>query len=175
MEEPSETPSADPLTEDYHQDPLLTFAHDTLSQPEILDSPDIAQLLSVNKSTTQKDSKHIAKVHRQFAFARANKADTQLIDRGTNGHITGSNMHVLPEMAHKINTVGIHNHELTGLPIVTTSVVLQTNQGPIIGIFHEYAHLGKGSSIHASGQLKWFHTQVNNVPRLLVGNNTCHP
>ena len=67
----------------------------------------------------------------------------------------------LQETALKINTVGINHHELTGLPIVTASVVLQTNWGPIVGIFHEYAHLGKESSIHASGQLEWFHTQVN--------------
>ena len=59
-------------------------------------------------------------------------------------------MCVLQETAHKINTVGINHHELTGLPIVTASVVLQTNWGPIVCIFHEYAHLGKGSSIHAS-------------------------
>ena len=85
VEEMFETPSADPPTKDHHQDPLLAMVHDSLSQPEISDSSDIAQLLSVNKSTTQKDSKCIAKLHRQYVFARVNKAATELIDRGTNG------------------------------------------------------------------------------------------
>ena len=61
IEEMSESPSTDPTTEDLHQDPLLTMVHDSQSQPEISNSSDIAQLLSINKSTTR----HIAKVHRQ--------------------------------------------------------------------------------------------------------------
>ena len=36
-----------------------------------------------------------------------------------------------------------------------------TSQGKVIGIFNEYAHLGKGSSIHSSGQLEWFKTHVD--------------
>ena len=52
----SETPSDEPSTEDHHQDPLLVMVHDSLSQIEILDSADIAPILSINQSTTQKDS-----------------------------------------------------------------------------------------------------------------------
>ena len=58
----------------------------------------------------------------------------------------------------KINVVGINDPELTGLIIVTDAVALDVKKGPFIGIFHEYAHLGKGNSIHASGQLEWFKT-----------------
>ena len=36
-----------------------------------------------------------------------------------------------------------------------------TSQGKVIGIFNEYAYLGKGSSIHSSGQLEWFKTNVD--------------
>ena len=42
-------------------------------------------------------------------------------------------------------------------------MMLQTSamsQGKVIGIFHEYAYLGKGSSIHSSGQLEWIKTNV---------------
>ena len=85
VEEPYETPSAEQPTEDLHQDLFVALVHVSLSQLEILDSSDIAQLLSVNKSSTDKDSKCIAKVHRQYLFGRANKAATQLINRGTNG------------------------------------------------------------------------------------------
>ena len=89
---------------------------------------------------------------------------------GANAGIARSDMHVLQEMACKINIVGINDHGLTGLPIVTAFMVLQTNWGLIAGIFHEYAHLGKVSSIHASGQHSIL--TLMNTPRLLVVNNT---
>ena len=60
----------------------------------------------------------------------------------------------------KINIVGIDDHELTGLNVVTAAALLDTQKGPIIGVFHEYAHLGKGRSIHAAGQMEWFNCQV---------------
>ena len=132
--------TSEPPPEDLHQDPLLTMVHDLLSQAEICDSSNIAQLLSVIKSTTCNDSRFTAKVNRQYSFARANKAATQLNNRGANGGLARSNMHVLKEMSHKINVVGINNHELTGLPLVTNSMVLHTNCVPIMGIFHEYSH-----------------------------------
>ena len=143
VDELFETPSADPPTEYIHQDPLLTMAHDSLRQPEILDSSDITQLLSLTKSTTHKDSEHTTKVNRQYVFARANKAATQCINRGANASLSRSDMCLLQEMSHKMNVVGINDHELTALPIFTASVILQTNLGPIVGISHEYSHLGQ--------------------------------
>ena len=78
-------------------------------------------------------------------------------------------MHVLQETAHKINIVGINDHEWTGLNIVIAPVALQANQGPVVGIFHEYAHLRKGSFIHASSQLKWFHTHIDECSKIVGG------
>ena len=82
---------------------------------------------------------------------------------------SGSDMHMLHQIHCKINVVGINDHELTWLNIVTAAVVLVTNKGPVIGIFHEYAHLGKGSSIHAYGQLDWFKTQVDDCSKVVGG------
>ena len=48
-----------------------------------------------------------------------------------------------------------------GLDVVTAATLLNTSQGKVIGIFNEYAYLGKGSSIHSSDQLKWFKTNVD--------------
>ena len=45
--------------------------------------------------------------------------------------------------------------------MVTAATPLNTSQGKIIGIFNEYTYLGKGSSIHSSGQLEWFQTNVD--------------
>ena len=61
----------------------------------------------------------------------------------------------------KINIQGIDNHEVTGLDVVTAATLLNTSQGKVIGIFNEYAYLGKGSSIHSSGQLEWFKINVD--------------
>ena len=45
--------------------------------------------------------------------------------------------------------------------MVTAATFLNTSLGKVIGIFNEYAYLGKGSSIHSSGQLEWFKTNVD--------------
>ena len=45
--------------------------------------------------------------------------------------------------------------------MVTAAAVLDTQKSPIIGIFHEYAQLGKGKSIHAAGQMEGFKCKVD--------------
>ena len=84
-----------------------------------------------------------------------------MVDRGANGGLAGSDMHVIHKTHRKINIQGIDNHEVTGLDVVTAATLLNTSQGKVIGIFNEYAYLGKGSSIHSSGQLEWFKTNVD--------------
>ena len=76
-----------------------------------------------------------------------------MIDRGANGGLAGADMSALQKTHRKINIVGIDDHELTGLDVVTAAALLDTQKGPIIGIFHEYAYLGKDRSIHAAGQM----------------------
>ena len=66
----------------------------------------------------------------------------------------------------------IDDHELTGLNVVTAAILLDTQKGPIIGVSHEYAHLGKGSSIHAAGQMDWFNCQVDDRSKLVVGTQS---
>ena len=70
-------------------------------------------------------------------------------------------MRVIHKTHRKINISGIDNHEVTGLDVVTAATLLNTSLGKVIGIFNEYAYLGKGSSIHSSGQLEWFKTNVD--------------
>ena len=81
-----------------------------------------------------------------------------MVDHGANGGLAGSDMCVLHKTHRKINIQGIDNHEVTGLDVVTGATLLITSQGKVIGIFNEYAYLGKGLSIHSSGQLEWFKT-----------------
>ena len=84
-----------------------------------------------------------------------------MVDPGANGGLAGSDMRVIHKPHRKINIQGIDNHEVTGLDVVTAATLLNTSQGKVIGIFNEYAYLGKGSSIHSSGQLEWFKTNVD--------------
>ena len=84
-----------------------------------------------------------------------------MVDRGANGGLAGSDMRVIHKTHRKINIQGIDNHEVTGLDVITAATLLNTSQGKVIGIFNEYAYLGKGSSIHSSGQLEWFKTNVD--------------
>ena len=167
----SETPSARPSIEDNHHDPLLAMAHDFLNQSEITDSSDIAQLHSVNKANIQKDSQCTVKAHNCYIYAQANEEPTQLIDRCTNGCLTRSDMHILQETTHKINIVGINDHELTDLQIVTAAVVLPT----------KVLLLASFMNMHALERRVPFMPLVNSshsilrlmsIPRLLVANNT---
>ena len=118
------------------------------------DASKISNVLSVKRSCQIQVCQH-------YLFQHANYTNQQLIDHGANGGLAGSDMRVIPKPQHKINIQGIDNHEVTGLDVVTAATLLNTSQGKVIGIFNEYAYLGKGSSIHSSGQLEWFKTNVD--------------
>ena len=115
---------------------------------------DISHVLSVKRSPQ-------IQVCQCYLFQHANHTNQQLVDRGANGGLAGSDMLVLHRTYCKINIQGIDNHEVTGLDVVTPATLLNTSQGKVIGIFNEYAYHGKGSSIHSSGQLEWFKTNVD--------------
>ena len=78
-------------------------------------------------------------------------------------------MRVLQKPDWKINIVGIDDHYLTGLDIASAAALFDTQRGLVIGIFHEYALLGKGRSIHAPGQIEWFKCQVDDNRSKVVG------
>ena len=73
-----------------------------------------------------------------------------LIDQGANGGVAGADVHVI-EMTHRaVNVQGVNDHQVTNLTIVTAGGIVQTQHGPVIAIFHQYAHLGTGKTIHLS-------------------------
>ena len=76
-----------------------------------------------------------------------------MVGRGANGGLAGADMRILQNTDRKINIVGIDNHELTGLDVVAAAALFDTQKRLVVGIFHEYAHLGKGRSIHAAVQI----------------------
>ena len=86
---------------------------------------------------------------------------------GANGGLAGADMRILQKMDRKINIVGIEEHELTGLDVVTAADLFDTQKGPVIGIFHEFGHLGKETSIHAAGQIEWFNYKVDDRSKVV--------
>ena len=140
-------------TETTPSDPLLAMVHQSIHTSDD-DASDISNVLSVKRSCQ-------IQVCQRYLFQHANHTNQQLVDRGANGGLAGSDMRVIHKTHRKINIQGIDNHEVTGLYVVTAATLLNTSQWKVIGIFNEYAYLGKGSSIHSSGQLEWFKTNVD--------------
>ena len=134
-------------------DPLLAMVHKSINTSDDVVS-DITKVLLAKRSRQ-------IQVCKRYLFQHANHNNNQLVDRGANGGLAGSDMRVIYKTHRKINISGIDNHEVTGLDVVTAATLLNTSLGKVIGIFNEYAYLGKGSSIHSSGQLEWFKTLVD--------------
>jgi hypothetical protein len=67
-----------------------------------------------------------------------------LIDGGTNGGLSGSDITVISQSLLEATVSGIGNSELTNLRLSTVAGLIHTTDGPIIGVFHQYAHLGTG-------------------------------
>ena len=49
------------------------------------------------------------------------------------------------------------------------AALFDTQKGPVLGIFHQYAHLGKGRPIHATGQMEWFNCKVDDRSKVVGG------
>ena len=158
QDEPTEEPPPDTSTQ--------TLVNKCLAAINVMSVSHAKRNISSHESSRQ------IQTHQRYVFARANQTNHQLIDRGANGGLAGAYMRVIHTTPRKINIVGIDDHELTGLNVVTAATLLDTQKGPIIGVFHEYAHLGKGRSIHAASQMEWFNCQVDDRSKLVGGEQS---
>ena len=115
----------------------------------------------INTHNTYKVSEHL----------RSHTAS--LVDRGANGGIAGNDVRLLPDLSHSahrtVNIMGIDNHQLLDVPLVTVGGVSNSQKGPVILIFHQYAHYAKGKSIHSPVQLEAYHNEVNDKSAKLPG------
>ena len=148
-----------------------TLVSKCLAESDI-DPTDIQNVMSVSCAKTDissHESSRQIQTHQRYVFARFNQSNHHLIDRGANGGLAGADMRAIHTTTRKFIIVGIDDHELTGVNVVTAAALLDTQTGPIIGVFHEYAHLGKGRSIHAAGQMQWFKCQVDDRSKIVGG------
>jgi hypothetical protein len=92
-----------------------------------------------------------------------------LIDGGANGGLSGSDVTVISQSLLEATVSGIGNSELTNLRLSTVAGLIHTTDGPIIGVLHQYAHLGVGNTIHLCNQMRSWGVTVDDVPRTFGG------
>ena len=107
-----------------------TMVHECLSDGG-MDPSDIDNVMSAfmakARNPPQESSRKI-NTHQRYVLARANQSTNHLVDRGTNCCLAGADMRVLQKTERKINIVGIDDHELSGLDVVTAAAVFDTQK-----------------------------------------------
>ena len=85
------------------------------------------------------------------------ETNSSLVDRGVNGGIVGNDVYHIATCSDKpINIMVIDNHQLWLIHLVSTGGGFQFQIGPVILIFHQYAHYGKGKLTHSPVQFEVF-------------------
>lgn len=94
-----------------------------------------------------------------------------LIDRGANGGVAGNDVRVISKTFphRKVDIQGIDNHQMNDIYIGDVGGVVETQNGPIIAIFRQYALHGKGSTIHSASQMEAHHLQVDDKSVIVKG------
>jgi hypothetical protein len=88
---------------------------------------------------------------------------SSLLDGGANGGMTRSDVCVISSSDfHRAHVTGIGDATITDLPLITAAGFVHTHRGPAIVFLHQYAHCGKGHTIHSPAQeIRSFGTQVH--------------
>ena len=106
-------------------------------------------------------------------YDHKHKTSSSLVDRGTNGGIVGNNVRQIAICSDKtVNSMGIDNRQLCSIPFVSAGGVYQYQIGPVILIFHQYAHYGKGKLIHSPVQFEAFQNKIDDRSIKFGGNQT---
>jgi hypothetical protein len=100
------------------------------------------------------------------------QVSSSLVNHGANGGIAGDNVCIIEKTLQNVDIQGIDNHQLNSIPIVTAGGVVQFQCGPVIAILHQYAYVGRGCSIHSSGQLEWYKNSVDDCSINTAGSQT---
>ena len=94
----------------------------------------------------------------------------QLVDRGASGGVAADDLRILCHTAQPpVSVIGLDNHELTNLPIVNAVGITESQHGPIILHFNQYAYVGRGKSIHSCGQIEHYKNEVDDKSRIVGG------
>ena len=110
------------------------------------------------------------KVHYKVRQGNYATEKTGLVDHGANGGLWGAGGKILAvsETA-KADVTGILQDTYEDVPIASIAAKINTKKGPVIGIFHQYALIGEGATIHSSIQLESFDVKVQDQIKCLGG------
>ncbi len=133
-------------------------------------SVDASTTASTNTTTSGTDSSghsyiiangrvYYAGVHRcHYHICASSQPPTtaSLIDGGANGGMAGEDVLVLDETFFTGDVTGVADAVISDLKITTVAGLIDSVQGPIIGIFHQFANYRKGKSVHSVPQFQDF-------------------
>ena len=140
--------SQDETTEEPPSDtPVQTLVNKCLAESGI-DPTDIQNVMSVSQAKwnmSSHESPRQIQSHQRYVFAGVHQTNHQLIDRGANGSLAGADMRVIHTTPRKINIVGIGDHELTGLNVVTAATLWILKRVPSLEFSMNMLTLGKAS------------------------------
>ena len=156
---------------DEEPNPLLAFL---TSRGDSASPGDLRNVLSStsNRAATSKPSQQRLAKYTNITYDVGKHCTTHrgaLIDRGANGGILGDDARIIAETDRVVNVQGIRDHQVMDLKIVSASGVVDSQHGPVFAIFHQYAHMGSGKSIHSSIQLEAFGLEVNDKSCKVTG------
>jgi hypothetical protein len=127
-----------------------------------------ASEITLNGKTYREVNMAQQQVYRIANYKACKKGET-LVDCGANGGLAGSDVRVINKTGRSVDVIGIDNHTVNDLPIVTAGGVINSHCGPVIAILHQYAYVGDGKTIHSSAQLEWFKNDVNDRSLKITG------
>jgi hypothetical protein len=102
-------------------------------------------------------------------FSNVSNKYGSLIDGGANGGMSGADVRLLETGYDTADVSGIADNAVQNLPIITCAGLVESTTGPIVLIMHQYAHYGKGKTIHSVNQLLQFGVEVDATPQLFGG------
>lgn len=133
---------------------------------------DLTRMMSsTNSSTSKSKSTTFANTHSIIYDVHSRTVrhrQGSLVDRCANGGVAGADVRAVPSAIEAQRTVdirGVDNMTVNDIPIRTVAGVIDTQHGPVIGVFHNYAWLGRGKTIHSSLQLASYYNDVNDRHR----------
>ena len=153
--------------------PTQTLVNQCLAESGI-DPTDIQNVMSVShakRSISSHDSSRTIHTHQRYVFTRVNQSNHHLLDRGANGGLAGADMRVIHTTPRKINIVGIDDHELTGLNVVTAAALLVLRRVPSLEFFMNMLTLGKANLFMLLVKWNGSTAKLMTDPKLLVVHN----
>ena len=87
-----------------------------------------------------------------------------LADKGCNGRFLGEDARILSIKENSFaDIIGMNNSSVNQATISTGALKINTTNGPIIGIFNQYATGGKGHTIHSALQIEAYGLKIKGV------------